>query len=327
MSRPLKIIAITITSLIAIALLVVVLIYVWPSRSTYLQTGTVRSISYDESIKHYSDVVTAEKARGVLAGNTTQLLTHGSKTAKAVAMLHGVTMNPTQFSGLAKKFFDAGYNVYIPLTPEHGTANGDNHGKVTAKQLVDYANDAVTTTTGLGDEVGVIGLSGGGMLTTWAAEYRPEVKRVLMLSPFYEPAVAQAAKWQLPFLRVLYGHHVLPDTYTARAHPDDARFSYSALANYMIVEQNLKSTPTVPSLQHISLVTSASDDQIDLDLAQQIPQKIADTNNLELQATSLPADWHVGHDIVNLKNKEVAARQDTLFTLYLNSYEGRQTSL
>lgn len=327
MSRAFKIIAIVIASIVIVTLLAVAIIYVWPSYSAYLQTGTTHSLTYDESIKHYGDVVKAEQARGVVTGNTTQLLTHGSKTAKAVAMLHGVTMNPTQFSGLAKKFFDAGYNVYVPLTPEHGTANGDDHGKVTAKQLVDYANDAVTTTTGLGDEVGIIGLSGGGMLTTWAAEYRPEVKRALMLSPFYEPAVAQAAKWQLPFLRVLYGQHIIPDTYTARAHPDDARFSYSALANYMIVEQNLKATPTAPSLQHISLVTSASDDQIDLNLAQQIPQKIADTNHLQLQAASLPADWHVGHDIVNLKNKEVAARQDTLFTLYLNSYEGRQTSL
>lgn len=327
MSHALTITLSIIGVVIAVILVIIAIIVFWPDRSMYLQTGKTSTRSYEQAIAHHKEVVKAERERGVPESNTTRLLTHGTKTTKAVAMLHGITLNPTQFDGLSKRFFDAGYNVYIPLTPEHGTANGDDHAKVTATQLVDYTNDAVTTITGLGDEIGVVGLSGGGMLATWAAEYRPEVKRVLVLSPFYEPAVAQAPKWQLPFLRVLYGRHFISGGFTARATPDAARFSYSALANYLIVKQNLKDVPDAPSLQQFSLVTSESDDQIDLDLAKQIPQKVADTNDLTLLATSLPAEWNVGHDIVHTKNEQVEVRKDLLFNLYFNSYEGRKTDL
>ena len=311
--------------LILLALIIACLIYFWPTYSKHLRTGTSRTLSYEQAIAHHKDLVASEIKHGTRPLLTSQLLTHDVKTRNAVVMLHGITADPTQFDGLAKRFFDAGYNVYVPLTPHHGTVNPDNHSQVTSDELVDFVNDAVTTATGLGEEVGVVGLSGGGMLATWAAEYRPEITRALLLSPFYEPAKSQSAKWKLPLLRTLYGHHILPDVFTVPSKPTDAKFSYAALANYLIVEQNLSSHPLASHLKQLSLITSESDDQIDLDLAKRIPQLIADTNNLDLLSVSLPGSWDVGHDIVSLNNDNVRARQDQLYTLYLNSYEGNPT--
>ena len=41
--------------------------------------------------------------------------------------------------------------------------------------------------TGLGDEVGVVGISGGAAPATWLTVHRP-VARLLALSPFYAPS-------------------------------------------------------------------------------------------------------------------------------------------
>lgn len=323
----LTIIIVAIVSLIALAAVIVAAIYFWPLRSSALQTGTPKIISYQQSITQFESTKRSEAARNVTDTCQTKLQTHGQKTAKVVVMLHGVTACPNQFDSLAKVFFDAGYNVYIPRAPYHGTADKKDHGQVTSRNLVDYVNASITTATGLGDELGVVGLSGGGMLATWASEYRPEVKSALVLSPFYEPAATQAPKWQLPFLHVLYGFHILPDTFIEPATPDGAAFSYRALANYDIVAKNFKKDPSGLSLKNLAVVTSASDDQIDLDLAKSIPQSIASANNIPIIATDLPADWNVGHDIVSLENKEVVARQNSLFRLYFNSYENRPTEL
>ncbi len=327
MKQPIKIILVILASLLGFALLLVALIYFWPVTSKHLQTGTSEQLSYQAAIERADATAQKDKEDGTIEGCASRLLTHGHKTAKAIVMFHGVTACPHQFEALAQVFFDAGYNVYVPRTPHHGLANVRQHGLVTANELVDYANASVTITSGLGDEIGAAGLSGGGMLATWAAEYRPEVTRLLALSPFYEPASAKAPKWQLPFLNTLYGKGILKDRFIEPATPQDAAFSYHALANYNIVTQNLRTQPSGLHLKSIAAVTSGSDDQIDLDLAKKIPAKIADSNGLKLLLQDLPADWNVKHDIVSTDNKAVEKYRDRLFPLYLDFYEGKQHAL
>jgi carboxylesterase len=93
--------------------------------------------------------------------------------------------------------------------------------------------------SGLGSEVGVVGLSGGGVEATWAARYRSDVvRRVLVLSPFYQPSSKRAPAWMMhPFL-LLYGHDLMPwDTWTPEG------FSYRALAKYVLVGRNVTGRP------------------------------------------------------------------------------------
>ncbi len=328
MKKPLRIALLVISALILIGLSIVAAIYFWPLRTDQLQTGVSQTYTYDTSVSTVDKIVANEQNNTVLDSCNSKLYSHGKRTEKAVIMLHGVTACPTQFEGLAKTFFDAGYNVYVPLTPHHGLSDKNKHGEVTANELVDYVNQSVTIGTGLGEELGVVGLSGGGMLTTWAAQYRPEVKRALALSPFYEPAEAQASKLQLPLLSVLYGFHIVPDTFIVPADPKGAAFSYSALANYIIVRKNLQNPPKQLPLKSFSVITSDDDDQIDLPLAHKIPQEIASKNpTMTFIESDLPAEWKLGHDIVSLDNSEVAKRSTELFPLYLRSYEGKSADL
>lgn len=320
---------IIVLSIVGLAIIGVAAIYLWPLRSAYLQTGQPgTNPNYERSLADYEKVVESERRQPVLEDCDSALYSHGDTTAKSVVMFHGVTACPKQFAGLAEKFFDAGYNVYVPRAPRHGLVDKNLHGEVRSKELVDYVNQSITIGDGLGDEVGVVGLSGGGMLATWATEYRPEVSRTLVLSPFYEPAAAQAPKWQLPLLNVLYGLHILPDTFTVPSTPDGAAFSYRALGNYNILTKNLKDDPESPNLRGFATIISKDDDQIDLDLAYSIPQKIANANEqIRLIQQTLPASWQLGHDIVSLENTNVAARSEQLFDLYLRTYEGESVTV
>lgn len=281
-------------------------------------------MTYDQAMKKVASLGSYESDTNVLDECISTAMTHGAKTARAVVMFHGLTACPAQFKELARLFYDAGYNVYIPKAPYHGTANKKTHGGVTASGLGEYANTSITIGTGLGDEVGVVGLSGGGAVATWATEYRPEVTRLLLLSPFYEPAASQAPKWQLPLLHVLYGMHILPDRFVEN---NGTLFSYRALANYDIVTKNLKSNPSGLHLTNLGLITTPNDTQIDMDLATQIPQKIAHSNKLQYIETSLPKDWGVEHDVVTPTNTRVAPHKDRLYKLFFDTYEGRATQL
>lgn len=313
---------------VLIALVICLAVYFWPTRSKSLQSSSSTTYSYHQAVARITDELPKEENRGVTKNCNSILMTHGKKVEKAVILLHGITACPEQFSALGKVFFDRGYNVYIPVTPHHGTADKKAYSNVRSSELVSFANDSATVASGLGDEVGVAGLSGGGLLSTWLAEYRSDViKRLLLLSPFYEPAPSQAPKWQLPLLKNLYGSHILPDAYSDPSNIENPGFSYWALANYMIVEDNFKTKPKNLSLKSIGVVTAEDDDVIDHALATANPTLIATSNNLGLQQHVIPASWKAGHDIVSPDSAGVAAHQQALFSLYIDTYEGKVTTL
>lgn len=311
-------------SVVIILIIAALIFYFWPTTSKQLQVSTQASNTYDQSIKQVETLVASQKTSNVTNDCTSELLTHSEKTAKTVVLFHGITACPAQFKAFGQQLFAAGYNVYIPLAPYHGTSDPQAHKDVRSVDLVNYANQSVTIATGLGNEVGVIGLSGGAVIATWAAEYRPEVTRLLALSPFYEPAASQAPKWQLPILKKLYGPHILANSSTE---PNGKGFSLWALANYLLLADNFRKDPIDLNLKSIGVVTSASDGVIDLDKATQIPQKIADNNSLTLYSKTIPARWNVGHAIVAADEKGVAEHQQQLFDLYQAYYEGRQYNL
>lgn len=323
MEKTLIIAGLIVGGIAALAAIILGILYIWPLQSKTLQTATPETYSYEQATEKVNTLNQTEVAEGVNSDCQSKLLTHGHKTSKSVLLLHGVTACPKEFSVLAETFYKNGYNVYIPRVPHHGLPNNRDHGKVTAEELVAYTNQDVSIVAALGDDTGVVGLSGGALLATWAAEYRTEIRHALLLSPFYEPATVQAPKWQLKPLYVLYGKRILPDRFTVPGKPEDAAFSYAALANYGIVYSNLRADAKATSLQTLGLVTSEKDDQIDLDLAKKVPEAIAAANNLTLRQKILPASLGVRHDIVGLDEEGVTENKDYLYNLYFNFYENR----
>ncbi len=108
-----------------------------------------------------------------------------------VVMFHGYTAGPWQYTEMAQRFYQAGYNVYIPRLPGHGmeTADGTPTGAEIPKsyqgqQYDTFVDQAFADASALGGPVCAVGLSGGADLALDMASRHPQVKSVAAMSPY-----------------------------------------------------------------------------------------------------------------------------------------------
>ncbi|MGC4750669.1 alpha/beta hydrolase [Micromonospora sp. DT201] len=243
------------------------------------------------------------------------MLSHGFPTGKVVLLLHGYTLAPEQYDGLAEEFFDRGYNVWIPRAPQHGTVDRRAHHRVEVGELTTYATQALAVAAGLGDEVGVVGISGGAVLATWLAQARVNVvRRLLLLSPFFGPDPRQAPAFAVKPLIVLYARRVLPDRVTSRG------YSLAAVTQYLTIARSLPNPPRRSGLWSVAVAISPLDGVVDLTAAVNVPSRIADANAIPLRVHTLPEALGVGHNILNLS--ALGAEGSELRQLYIALYEG-----
>jgi len=118
-------------------------------------------------------------------GSGTRARSHGRKTERSIVFYHGYTNAPPQFDRLGEEFFNRGYNVLVPRLPHHGlndpmTAEQE---KLTAEELVQSCQESVDIATGLGEHVSVCGISCGGVMASWVAQYRSDVDLVVGIAP------------------------------------------------------------------------------------------------------------------------------------------------
>jgi esterase/lipase len=145
------------------------------------------------------------------------------KTKIAFLYLHGFPASWAEGSpvhtDLAKKYHA---NLYLSRLSEHGIDNGDSTMiNLTADKWVASAEEAFAITKKLGDEVIIIGTSGGGALTLFLTSRHPEIKAIVLYSPcikLYSKAAAILVKpWGLQIARKIQGS-VLIDSSTSEAH-------------------------------------------------------------------------------------------------------------
>lgn len=306
-------------SLVAVVLLALLVVYTWPLRNSALQQANVQSLSFEQATKKVETIQANELKQGIKPECQTKLLSHGKKTAKSVVMYHGVSSCSYQFSDLAQYFYNQGYNVYAPTAPKHGLVDHKTYSTITSEELVDFANQSANIATAIGDDVGAIGMSGGGMLASWTTQYHTHFSRMLVLSPFFEPARKQAAAYKIkPFL-LLYGNRIIPDTYSVSEDGGEG-LSYYALTQFAIVGKNLPEPARKTDLQSVGLVMAEDDEQINQPMARAILSDIADKNQIKLSTYDIPASWHIQHVTVGPENKNVQLHRDVLYQKYFDMY-------
>lgn len=305
-------------SLVAMALALLLVLYLMPHRSSNLQQARTEKLSYQNALAKIDARKKADTSqKDFEQGCETHAYVHDKKVARSVVMFHGITACPKQYSELAKTFYDAGYNVYIPLAPHHGTTNNpEATSAITLSELTQYVENSYSIAHGLGDSVGFIGISGGADLATWGAQYISGVSTLLVLSPFYEIAPGASPRWQKPLLLTLYGMNLAPDRITQG-------FSVRALAKYLTLVENYRTDLTTPGLKHVAAITSENDQQIDLNVAHTLPSTLASHSKATYRETRLAADMGLGHDIVSPSDAAVKKHQEQLNNLYLSFYENR----
>lgn len=143
----------------------------------------------------YSDAVARISARQrqddsvAVANGRSILMTHGAHTPHVYVLLHGFTDAPTQFAAVGANLFADGDNVYIPRLPHHAERVAPLRAisRVRGDELARFADSTAEIARGLGDTIVVVGLSAGGVLAGWIAQFHPEIQRAVLIAPAIGP--------------------------------------------------------------------------------------------------------------------------------------------
>lgn len=237
----------------------------------------------------------------------TQFLTHGQKVERAILLLHGYTNCPQQFLELGQRFHVLGYNVLIAPLPHHGLANRltDEQSQLTASELASYADEMVDIAQGLGDQVVMMGISGGGVATAWAAQNRSDLDLAVIISPAFGfreiPTLLTA-----PAMNAI---SVLPETYVwwdpvlqdkigpPHAYP---RYSRHALAQILRLgfSVQVNARQMSPAANAILVVTNANDTSVNNALIYQVTENWRQ-RGAHLETYEFALDLGLDHDLID----------------------------
>ena len=142
---------------------------------------------------------------------------HGHRTPRAYLLFHGFTNSPRQYRALSDSIYNAGDNVVIPRLPWHALRGGtsDNLSKMTADALRDVADLSFDIASGLGDTVIVFGVSLGGNVAAWTAQFRPVYRAVIAapaLGVSHLSTSLQSPVMDLMLIAPSYARSESPDT-------------------------------------------------------------------------------------------------------------------
>ncbi len=236
-----------------------------------------------------------------------QLLTTGQKTTWAYVLVHGYTNCPEQFMALARQLHARGHNVLVAPLPRHGLPDRmtESHAQLTAEEIVAYAQETMDIAQGLGDSVGMAGLSAGGVTTAWAAQHRADLDVAMLISPAFSfkaipPSITAAMMnvtklrpneymWWNPAMRDSAG---LPHVYP--------RFATHTLAQLIRLGFNVQTDGAQhpPAAGRVILVTNANDAAINNDYVKTVYQNWKKRDG-QFSAYEFPVGLQLDHDMID----------------------------
>ncbi len=290
---------------LTVVVAVVVILY-WPL-DVPETPAALPAQDYAQAMERIAAADLAE-ASPLYPGCESQVMTHGEATERAALLLHGYKACPAQFAALGELLYDMGYNVYIPRMPSMGIEDhfAPEQADLSAEEVVAYVQDAVDVMQGLGDEVTVVGLSAGGALASWAAQFREDVDRVVAISPMIVPgavpdgAVDQAVRvFSIIPNRFLWSDAELKTDFP---NPDYVypRNATRSVANIMRVLEGLQraAAKDAPAVDEIVVVTNEYDEAVSrpavAELVDEWRQHGADVVTYEF-----PAELELTHDLLS----------------------------
>ena len=127
---------------------------------------------------------------------------------KALLLLHGSGDTPQSLRYLAERLHSAGFTVVAPLLPGHGRSPYA-FSKATSSEYHAEVERVHAHLRETFEWVGLVGLSMGGALATFAASRTPRVPLLVLLAPYFIPPddiqwvkrLSWAWSWAAPYLR------------------------------------------------------------------------------------------------------------------------------
>lgn len=238
----------------------------------------------------------------------TTLLTHGRRTGRAIVFWHGYTNCPRQFHTLAERFFENGYNVFIPRLPLHGMADRmtDTLVDLTTEALLAAADTSIDIACGLGEQVTVAGLSASGVMAAWAAHERAEVERAVIIAPGFAFKLVPAPLTRLVtrVARALPNRFIWwdPRARASSAGPLHAypRFSTHALAEFNRIAFDVQDRvrQAKPLARSLLVILNERDPAVDNEVTLDLVRRWREWG-AEVRVYTFPAGLKLMHDLID----------------------------
>jgi esterase/lipase len=264
-----------------------------------------------------------EMAEPLLPECRTYWKTHERRTEKVVVFYHGLTNCPRQFYELSDVFFDRGYNVIIARHPYHVYEDRDvgHLAGLTPFVYRDMADASLDAAKGLGEQVYVVGLSGGGTVAAWVAQYRTDVARSVQLAPFYGSGfIPPAINWfgvnllsRIPNIN-LPGSTIITHAYpgnTTRAMGETMRLGEA-------VRRLAGSVP--PASPSVALLVNENDRTVNNGMAESLMNEWAKTG-VTPEIYVMPKSLGLPHDLIDMQQE--VKDPELVYTAVVDIVEGR----
>jgi esterase/lipase len=222
-------------------------------------------------------------------------------------MYHGYTNCPRQYEKLAKQFFDKGYNVYVPRIPYHGYNDlmAREIGRLTLDDLMRVADASVDIGQGLGENVTVLGLSMGGVMSSWVAQFRPEVDTAVVIVPSFAwhllPRVIKPLvnlSYAMPDLRLWWD----PVKKDKRVAPFSMYYKFSSRGMGHVLRLGLSviraSRLAPPAAKRIIVLTNELDVAVDENTTQNLVEHWK-LHGAKVGTYMFPKDLNMEHDVID----------------------------
>jgi carboxylesterase len=281
--------------------------FFWPERAAPLRAAVNPAASYAEAEARLRALASRSETEALHPQCHLRFLGHGQRQPRTIVLVHGYSACPQQFAALGEQFFALGYNVVIAPLPRHGLADRltELHSGLTAEELAAYTDEVVDLAQGLGEHVTVLGISGGGIVTGWAAQERADVDLAVLIAPGFGFEVVPTALTR-PALRL---YQLLPNKYEwwdpvvqagdPRA-PGYPRYSTRALAQILRLGDAIRTGAgqAPPAAGRVVVVTNANDHRVNNPLT----ALVAETwrrHGGNVVTYEFPAELGLEHDLID----------------------------
>jgi alpha-beta hydrolase superfamily lysophospholipase len=275
-----------------------------------LPTGSgTAAASWDEAVARVHAIQSEEAADPtILPECRTRLYDHGASTADVVVLFHGYTNCPKQYDVLAQELADRGNTVLVPRMPHHGEVPGTPGllDSLTGEQVVAHADATMDIADGLGDQITVFGLSGGGAVASYIAQFRPDADRVVTAAAFL--GIPSVPGWLTPaainaidLAPPIDQRDPAPDEATRGAYPHGASdTSTHGAAAYMRAGQTVvdAAAKQAPKAGRIVVVVNDADTTVNNGMVDDLAQRWAKLAPDRTSVYRFDASQHVLHDMI-----------------------------
>ncbi len=290
--------------------------------------STDPATDYETAMARFAQLQAREEADGNLNSVCcTRVLTHGSKKERVIILMHGMTNCPQQFVELAPMFFEKGYNVLIPRMPHNGLADPDTDDLryLKSSELRDNCIAMVDIARGLGDHITYFGLSVGGLMAAWVAQYRDDVDKAVIVAPSFTISPHFGVNSSRIIMRLFL---ILPNIMTQRIKPfkDGPDHNYLGFATrglgemmrfgFSIYDASKKRSA---SAQSVLVITNAADAAVNNTITLDVANNWQTNGLKQLETYQFDAKYKLIHDVIDpgQKQQNIAVTYPILLDLIL----------